>query len=262
MLKFILVSVFIGSLEIINAADQDRFVNGDLPFGFWFGGHGQVRRQGRASPPIKQRLDVAPTAEPKSVAPRFSDKEFTIGEEVLQFLLEKMHQRRQSIMKKERQNFGVSNYSWIRKRSPEIAQTLHQYNKNRGLYGIGLETGLHGIGLETGLHRIGLSNGIQGPPLDNQAHSQEEDNSLELVHDLQGQDHHKDDLGDLTWSRGTPWQLHHNIVIPTLQDMQDFYRSQDMKESEEQNIDLSSLQKVDPSKLQRPHLPKYFGISK
>ena len=32
-----------------------------------------------------------------------------------------------------------------------------------------------------------------------------------------------------------------------------------MKESEEQNIDLSSLQKVDPSKLQRPHLPKYFG---
>jgi hypothetical protein len=60
--------------------------------------------------------------------------------------------------------------------------------------------------------------------LDNQAHSQEEDNSLELVHDLQGQDHHKDDLSDLTWSRGTPWQLQHNIVIPTIQDMQDFYR--------------------------------------
>lgn len=141
MLKFVVVYGLIASLHTAAASRQD-FINSDLPFGFWFGGHGQVRRQVRAdnspSQANKERMDLMQQNEAKK--PKFSERDFYIGEEVLQFLLDKMHQRRKAILR--RKHFGLMGrairdniYYSHSKRSPEIVQNLQQYNKNRGLYG-------------------------------------------------------------------------------------------------------------------------------
>eukprot|EP00088_Acartia_fossae_P007907 TRINITY_DN13713_c0_g1_i4.p1 TRINITY_DN13713_c0_g1~~TRINITY_DN13713_c0_g1_i4.p1 ORF type:complete len:210 (+),score=45.37 TRINITY_DN13713_c0_g1_i4:58-687(+) len=159
MLKLVVAYGVILSLSLtctLAAANrQDSFVNNDLPFGFWFGGHGQVRRQARAEPAPRA---TRPGGETTSI----SERDLELGERIFQILLEKMHQRRKSILR-ERQMFGLLGMNRMAqpslavrssaasgrqsvpsggralKRSPEIAQNLQQYNPVRGLYGLEVE---------------------------------------------------------------------------------------------------------------------------